>query len=363
MPLDDTSRNRSRLATHCAVALSTLAVACGARSPLEIGGNTSSDAAAIVDAAVVHDDANASALCAPGAPPVVLASAPGDALFRFLVSADDFLYYADANRETISRLPKRGGDPATVVDHAASVFSLAVDASSVYWSGSDEPGHSALLTAPRDGGAPRTLLVTAPASSGFLVINEASIYFTVSSLSQDIVAMPKTGGSPVTIGPGLHVGGLDATNVFAVVKEHSAIAYPKAGGGNGRVVTTLIDDFVVSDGVLYAIRNYSRTPPLADKTIMRIGVDGTGRALLSEHRRGAQSIRVAGDAVYWLESGALSAPNSPNPGDLLKAPKAGGGDARILASEAWIGDLVVDDACVYYVALDATGRRLMKVAR
>jgi len=114
----------------------------------------------------------------------------------------------------VIKAPLAGGAIVTLCTLSASTagaaFNIAVDATTVYWTGRD--GTTGTLMKVPVGGGTATTLATGPSPFNALAIDATTVYFA----SADILSVPIVGGAPTTLVAGYPAGGLavDATSVY-----------------------------------------------------------------------------------------------------------------------------------------------------
>jgi hypothetical protein len=112
----------------------------------------------------------------------------------------------------VYKVPLEGGTVTTLASGQGIAGGLAVDASNVYWVAWRSATDSVLMRIPKTGGSP-SAVVSGPESRNFAV-DEANAYWTVGSV---VMKAPLTGGTPTTLASGqlrpIHIV-VDATSVY-----------------------------------------------------------------------------------------------------------------------------------------------------
>ncbi len=158
------------------------------------------------------------ALKSNGAPELVAGTPMGNA-----VALDDAYVYVSQYLE-IARAPKQGGALATVTTGTNGSATLAVDATSVFWSSWLSGSDGRVSRAPKDGGAATTLAEgqSVPAN---LAIDDANVYWT-NLEGGSVMKAPKAGGPATTVADGWSLPegvAVDADSVYWVALGDGAI--------------------------------------------------------------------------------------------------------------------------------------------
>jgi hypothetical protein len=153
------------------------------------------------------------------------------------------LYWASATG-AVTALAKTGGTP-TILANAANAFVLAVDDTNVYWIGPPTAGKGAISTVAKSGGA-ATKLADMANRVDRIAVDATSVYWT----GADVGKVPKAGGPPTILAQGINDGRVIAVGPRAVYTESQMriIAVPIGGGpwvetpaGGGPTVLALDD--------------------------------------------------------------------------------------------------------------------------
>jgi len=203
--------------------------ACGSSTP-----DVPSDAAPPVDAST----------CAK---PLILAQG---LLYPRLAMDDTDVYWLDVtNLPTLQRTPRTGGATATL---ATQVSSFTLDTGDVYYDvvETNDAGSASMLYALPKAGGPRISIASVGAAS--LVVDTATLYF-LGSPAGAILAVPKTGGTPVTVTSGTppagRLIGVDATAVYwtsGAAPLTTIWATPKMGGTSSPIAQVPADIVAVA---------------------------------------------------------------------------------------------------------------------
>ncbi|HSY22386.1 MAG TPA: hypothetical protein VK841_09745 [Polyangiaceae bacterium] len=221
------------------------------------------------------------------------------------------------------------GQPKRVVA-ATTPWGVAVDATYVYWAdNADDTIHRAPKTPPDSGVASDMVIdigddtITEPQQ-----IAVDSNYVYVQDVNNSVWRVPVAGGTAVllTSGPRGSVNfglAIDSTSLYYA--EPDAIFAVSKSATNGG--TQIVSDVHWAQGlaidpatdVLYWANSGSSTPGVADGTVGRVNVDGTGETLLGTQLVSPFGVTVSGDYVYWIALG-----NPTSSGDVGSIPNTGG---------------------------------------
>ncbi len=136
-----------------------------------------------------------------GAPPVALGTTSIVSSNSGIAVDATNVYVAgqfDANTGGVLSVPKAGGAAKVLVNDDCDINSLVVDATTVYWAGTDcNTGNSAIKSAPIAGGATTVLMddTTNTQYPAGLIADATTLYWYDSNQGT-IYSMPKTGGGP-----------------------------------------------------------------------------------------------------------------------------------------------------------------------
>jgi hypothetical protein len=135
------------------------------------------------------------------AAPTALVS--GEAVAFGLALVGDRILYTDS--DGVLSLPKAGGAATVLVTGSQSPWSIAVDATTAYWTEACGPDCGAVRSVPQGGGAPAELATGLDAPSG-IVTDGGELYWADFGGIGDgaIFKVVKEGGAPVTLVSGLY---------------------------------------------------------------------------------------------------------------------------------------------------------------
>jgi hypothetical protein len=201
-----------------------------------------------------------------GGPVVTIATSENGPCCLVLNATD--LYYRSTRG--IIRLPLAGGTPTALPSNGVG-FSLALDATSLYWRVDISGGITAqLLKMPLDGSSAPVSLVTS-SSMGALVVNGSTLYWTMPA---GMIA----GAGAVAKMP---VGGSVATPLATGLNEPSDLAV---------------------DGTHVYFTSYQ------DGTVSKIPVAGGTPTIIASKQKMPSSVVVDGTSVYWTNYGGSTSP-------------------------------------------------------
>jgi hypothetical protein len=218
---------------------------------------------------------------------------------------------------------------------------IAIDSTRVYWTNGVKPGGS-VLSAPLDGGAP-TVLASGQEQPSGIAVNATNVYWTT---LEGVMTVPLGGGPVTSIGPVSGGGSLLAIavdNARIYWTEENACTTTGCGAIlsvslEGGPVTTLASGQALSPGGGLA----------ADGThvfwatgggIMVAPALGGAPTTLAPVSAWVENIAVDAASVYWMDSGGI----------LAKVPVTGGAVTTLATSRGVNGALAVDATNVYWI--------------
>src|SRR6185312_4900345 len=146
---------------------------------------------------------------------------------------------------SVITVPQGGGEETTLFTSKESfgfrAALQAVDGESFYFSYAAEPLPSStrILSVPRTGGPAKLLAkLTGSAESDYvdaILADDANLYF---SYGNQILSLPKGGGTPVTLGQGI-VQLQDATHLYGWMVSGDIVSIAKTGGAPTTLLTGL----------------------------------------------------------------------------------------------------------------------------
>jgi hypothetical protein len=122
----------------------------------------------------------------------------------------------------VMKAPKGGGTAIALTDSNGPILptgSIAVDATGVYWSSGPPAGTSGVNMVPLDGGTP-TAVAALTSMPGPIAIDGANIYCADSS--GDVIKVPLAGGAPTTLATG-------QTNPDAIAVDDTSVYWVDNG--------------------------------------------------------------------------------------------------------------------------------------
>jgi hypothetical protein len=236
--------------------------------------------------------------------------------------------------------------PAAIVSGQPQVHSLAVDATSLYFTvdPGGSPAGGSVRKVPLSGGAVTTLLSGLPSPAGIAV--DASFVYWASLFGNAISKVPLDGGTPVTLVSGV-------AGAFGVTVDASAIYYSRIyaatvwkaplSGGSPTLLATLSTQGGGATGVAVdATHLYFGTYSSVEEMPLAGGAINT----LASGQDDPTEIVVDDAFLYWTNFYG---------GALIRKPLAGG-PATILVPSLSIygGGIAVDAKAIYFGITDAS---------
>lgn len=238
-----------------------------------------------------------STLVAAHQTPVALAADPGR------------LYWIDGSQGTVVAQDASGGEPVVLAKEQVGAQHLALDESSLYWTGSGITGVAGSVVRAGKDGSNLTVLASQADQTMAVAVDEQAVYFTVWGAGKGVFRVGKMGGEVTSLIPELTI---DSPAVTALAVQNGtlyvAVSLPFAKGQIWSVPTMGGDHAVVVDGI---------ASPNA------LAVDATH--------------------IYW----SASASEQPY-GSVGRAPLQGGPAEILVTADVLHQGLVLDDHAVYF---------------
>ncbi|HEX8796294.1 MAG TPA: hypothetical protein VF765_35330 [Polyangiaceae bacterium] len=250
---------------------------------------------------------------APATPPVSVL-AKGLAGSAALAVDKRNAYWIDEAGGTLERVPKQGGVTMLLFSGSGTAFapgaSVAVDDTDVYWTSAMQVGTAKtnlLRRQDKNGGQPTTVAQSAAAPFSCVVLDSEYMYWVQGNA---VFRASKKGGAPGAVG-----GGLTGADCVAVDEKN---AYVSLAGTDAKQH---------ADGSIVAVPKKG----------------GPAKALVKDLHAPAD-VQVDGTDMYWIDGDKV-----------MKAPKAGGSATQLAQAPGPIGDIVLDDANVYFSVPGTSG--------
>ncbi len=244
------------------------------------------------------------------------------------------LFFVDGSTDGLSRIPIAGGAPSTLDPSPPAISFLAVDATSVFYGGSDDQA-GAIRRVPQAGGAPETL-VTSSGFMGGMTVSGGRLYWITEG-----VAASEVGDDPV----------VGAGTVFSMVIPSIGEAAPAATAIAEKLPfpCALASD----DASLYWLdctSNELLSLPLGASPGTKPATLATGLGLSANTLGGLGTVpfAVAGGHVYWTEINDGDA--EPDGGTVFTVPTTGGAPGVVAVRNDWApAQLMADATDVYWM--------------
>ena len=211
------------------------------------------------------------------------------------IAVDDAnVYWANQTTGRLRKTGLAGGPPVDVFSATGfAIYGVAVDATHVYWTGSDK-----LFAMPVAGGAPATLASGLDAPGGIALVGDE----VVVRVAQAIDQVPTAGGAVtvVTTAQKPQAIAADAANVYWTESDSGAVMQaPRAGGTPITLATGQNEPFgiAVDDRFVYWVTFFG-------DTIMRCPIGGGGVEQLAKDVHGPVAIAVDDTHIVWGSFGS-----------------------------------------------------------
>jgi len=247
-------------------------------------------------------------------------------------------------------LPLAGGAPRAIATSADNGAELAIDDTSLYWAAPDD---DAVVKVSLDGGSPVTLARNLEGSPLTVAVDATSVYW---SNGKSILEVPLAGGTPKTLASAnlsdiaqqtnlaVTASGVYATTATTVLK------IPLAGGAPTTLASSQAPSSITADAANVYWTNLGGNAPSA---VVKVPASGGTPVTLSMLPMLAVPVAIAVDAmsVYWIEA----------MGDVKKVPIAGGPTIPLATAPDQPGGIAVDATSVYWT--DTSGGNVYRTAK
>lgn len=292
--------------------------------------------------AATGDSASCPSPAKPGTTPTLLGHAPSGASIAVDCST---LYVAPYGPGAVTAFSLADGSQRTLNPIAS--WTIAVDSTRVFSvgaGGGNEP-QGLVIACPKTGCAPYTTLATAQTNVYGVAADDTSVYWTNPGQQGVVMKAPLSGGAPTTLVSG------DMEGIIAVAGGHvlyaanspdlyvalssvpttggtPAVLFKSPAGIGGFAVDRDNVYFTINEGLVAQV-------PLAG---------GTPVTLATGQWRSVSTLAVDAKYVYWGNSG----------GNILKTPIGGGAVTTLATGQAPANGVAVDSDNVYWVSMDGT---------
>lgn len=237
-----------------------------------------------------------------------------------------------------------GGTVITLATTTGVAYTIAVDATSVYWvdPGSNYgSGDGAVAKVMHDGNGLTTLVPNLNWGGG-VAVDARSVYWTSMG---GLYKVPLGGGTPVLLSPDFTNDNITVgpVGVYGTNGDDAPVSTPLAGG-----MTTVLGQGTGQNtyGIAVDAKNLYWTNFDDPGLVAQVALNGGPTTMLATGHV-AEGIAVDATSVYWVNGGGLSA------GSLMKVP-IGGGTPETLASGLQGATSLAIDATNAYIATGAS---------
>jgi hypothetical protein len=239
----------------------------------------------------------------------------------------------------------RSGDQIVLATEQSLFAGIAVGATNLYWAAYNRPDAGiAVVTVPLDGGSPTAIVSRLSGQPSVFATDALSVYWT-NGVDGTVMKAPLHGGSATTLVAGQNLpgfGAIDATSVYWRNADGSVMKVPLSGG----TPTTLASGQVglagpAVDGTSVYWSTYDST---TGGKVMKMPVDGGTTTVLATWQNGAGAL-VAIDATaayYGVAVGGVST-------EIIRVPIGGGGATHVVTA-GYMDALVVGAECLFWVS-------------
>ncbi len=247
--------------------------------------------------------------------------------------------------------PLGGGSPTTLAANQNQAWSIAINATNIYWTNLGYPtNEGAGMITPLSGGvysialssSTRSAVVPNLTDPGPLAISSNAAYW-VSTLDGNVYSAPLTGGTASTFASG-QTGYLaiatDANSVYWV-DGNALVKEPQAGG----TIVTLSTEIEGTQGIAVDDANVYWTVETANSSgmVLQESLNGGATITLATELEDPVAVTSDGKNVYWVTQGD---------GTVQRAPIGGGPVITLASQQNEPVALTVDSTSVYWVTLE-----------
>jgi sugar lactone lactonase YvrE len=212
------------------------------------------------------------------------------------------VYWTSCSGDTVSKAPLDGGSPTLLASGQGCPIAIAVYGAYVYWLNS---GPGAVMRVPVDGG--RTEMLASPDGPNCIAVDSTNVYWgNLSNAGSDgaVMKVPITGGDPVMLAggqPDVWSIAVDSANVYwtALGASVAVMRVPIDGGAPVAVVSTELTLYgiaVDASGLYYGTGTWG----LLDGALHKVALGGgIATALVSGERNDPFVIATDSTSIYW----------------------------------------------------------------
>jgi hypothetical protein len=245
--------------------------------------------------------------------------------------------------------------PVVLALSQAMPWSIAVDATKLFWSNQGSGGTKGSINALPLGGGAAAPIAPDQSTPGDIVLDDSSVYWSNYSGGGAILKIGKNGQGfqSLTSNSGPWGIAVDSTNVYWTVSGGDVRKIPIGGGSASSVVSGELDPrgIALSSSKLFwsLTGNPGEAGPLNVGKIRSANLDGTNKMDLATGQAYPLAIVATASEIIWVATGTYSYGNcTQQDGKVMKVSKSGGSVTTLADAQACPVRLAVDGNSVYW---------------